>query len=110
MSVPLLRWRTRTLLGAVAVAFGATLAATATRAGIGIFAPATIPFAPFILAVLVATLLSGYAAGLMALTAGLFIGWFFFLEPAFSFAFPSQNEIASLALFIVVGGRGNQCR
>ena len=52
---------------------------------------------------LVAALVSGYAAGSIALTAGLGTAWYFFLEPAFSFALPSQNEVASLLLFAVVG-------
>ncbi len=88
----------------MAVALGSTLAATMVRASIGLVAPSAIPFAPYILAILVTTLVSGYAAGLIALTAGLLTAWYFFLEPAFSFELHSRNEVASIVLFIIVCG------
>jgi len=104
MPFPLLLWRTQSWLGAIAVALLSTLAATGVRALIGMVAPTAIPFAPYILATLVATLVSGYAAGLIVLTFGLFTSWYFFLEPAFSFELKSRDDWASLLLFVVVCG------
>jgi PAS domain S-box-containing protein len=104
MSFPLLRWRTRSWVGAIAVALGSTVAATAVRASIGLVAPTAIPFAPYILAILVTTFISGYAAGLIALGVGLITAWYFFMEPAFSFDLPSSNEVASILLFALVCG------
>jgi PAS domain S-box-containing protein len=104
MGMPLLRWRTRTRSGAVAVALCATLSAALLRAVIGVVAPGAVPFATFIVAVLVATLLSGYPAGLLSLATGLVISWYFFLPPPFSFELNSVNEVASLLLFAIVAG------
>jgi PAS domain S-box-containing protein len=103
MTLDLLRLRTRSLPSGVTVVVLTTLAAAAVRAAIGATAPDTVPFAPFILAILLSTLLSGYAAGLAALAAGLVTAWYFFLEPAFSFAWKSHNDVASAALFFAVG-------
>jgi PAS domain S-box-containing protein len=78
------------------------MAASVIRASIGIAAPAAVPFATYILAVLLTTLISGYAAGLIALIVSLIAAWYFFLEPAFSFALASRNEWASVLLFVIV--------
>ena len=103
MTFELTRLRTRSLKIGIAVVVLTTLAAAAVRALIGMAAPGALPFAPFILAILLTTLLSGHLAGLAALTAGLVTAWFLFLEPVFSFAWKSQNDVASSALFFVVG-------
>jgi hypothetical protein len=79
MFLPLLRWRTHSWFGGLAVALGSTVAATVVRAIIGLVAPSSIPFATYILAILVTTLVSGYASGLVALSAGLGTAWYFFL-------------------------------
>ena len=104
MSFPLLRWRTHSWFGAITVALVSTAAATLVRASIGMVAPTATPFAPYFLAILVTALASGYAAGLIAATAGLIISWYFFLEPAFSFELRSRNEVASIVLFVIVCG------
>jgi PAS domain S-box-containing protein len=101
-SLPPPRWRIGSSSGSLAVALGAALAALIVRAAIGIVAPGAVPFAPFILAVLVATLLSGYVAGFACMAASLFAAWYFFVPPAFSFAITSRNDAASLILFLIV--------
>jgi PAS domain S-box-containing protein len=104
VSFPLLRWRTHSWFGAIAVALVSTVAATLVRASIGLFAPTAIPFAPYFLAILVTTLAAGYPAGLFAAAVGLITAWYFFLEPAFSFELRSRNEVASIFLFIIASG------
>jgi PAS domain S-box-containing protein len=99
----LLGWRISSLGGCVAAVLVATLLATLLRAAIGLMAPATVPFAPFILAVLVVTFLCGYAAGLAALGLGSFTAWYLFVAPSFSFFDKSQSAVASLVLFWIVG-------
>ena len=86
----------------VLLALALTAVATALRGGLELLAPTTAPVAPYFLTSVLAALLGGVVAGLVALGAGLLAAWFFFMRPAFSFTLtPGQG--ASLIVFGLTG-------
>jgi PAS domain S-box-containing protein len=60
------------------------------------------PYLPFTLAVMVAGRFAGRGPALAATAGGVLCSWYFLLEPRFSFA-ATPAQLASLALFAVVG-------
>jgi len=103
MNFPLLRLRNRSAASGVSMALATTLVAALLRGGVGLLAPGTFPFAPFIIAVLVTALVSGYVAGLIALALGLLTACMFLLGPAFDVGMISAKDITGSILFILIG-------
>jgi len=76
-------------------------AATLLRLAIAIVAPGAIPFATFFPAVLIAALIAGTPAGIVATFVSALAGWYLFVPPRFSLAHTQQADVVSLALFFV---------
>lgn len=83
-----------------AVAIGLVGLATALRFLLGLFEDGVVPFALFFPAVVIATLLSGYRAGSVALVLSVLVTWFVFLPPPFSFALKDAAAHLNVLLFI----------
>jgi PAS domain-containing protein len=62
-----------------------------------------VPYITFYPAILVAALLGGFGAGLLALVLCSLSAWYLFLTPSFSFELSSE-QVFSLLLFIALGG------
>jgi len=85
---------------AVGFAFFCILVATALRLGADyLVGPGLVPMAPFYPAVMIATLIAGYEAGLIALVASVLLGWWAFTEPFFSWRIDSPADTVSLVIF-----------
>ncbi len=82
-----------------AAAIGLVALATVVRFTIGLFEDGVVYFAVFYPAVVLATLLSGYRAGIVALMLSLLAVWFLFLPPPYTFALKEQSAHVNLALF-----------
>jgi PAS domain S-box-containing protein len=80
------------------------LVAFAARLALDLVAPGVIPFATFYPAVLLATLVGGWLAGVVTLASGLLLVWYLVMPPRFSFAVESSGQALSLALFAVTAG------
>jgi PAS domain S-box-containing protein len=74
------------------------------HAGLEAVAPGTVPFASYFPAVLAATLMCGWPAGLVTLVAGTLLSWYVFVPPRYSFAIETLGQGVSLALFVVTAG------
>jgi PAS domain S-box-containing protein len=61
------------------------------------------PFLLLALAVLVAAWFGGRGPGLIATAAGALMGWYFLLEPRFSFQLAQPQQAFELAFFVLVG-------
>jgi two-component sensor histidine kinase len=83
-----------------AVAIGLVGLATLLRFLLGLFAEGVVPFALFFPAVVIATLLSGYRAGIVALALSIIVTWFVFLPPPFSFELKEAAAHLNVLLFI----------
>lgn len=87
-----------------AVAIGLVSFATAVRSLLGLFQPDVLYFAVFYPAVVLATLLSGYRAGLVALVLSLLVVWILFLPPHYTIQLKAPAAHVNLALFSVSSG------
>jgi two-component sensor histidine kinase len=84
-----------------AVAIGLVGLAAFLRFFIGLFEQGVVYFALFYPAVVIATLLSDYRAGIVALVLFVIAAWFLFLPPQFSFALKETAALVNIALFTV---------
>lgn len=87
-----------------ALAVGLVLSAVALRFLLGLVDHGVLYFALFYPAVVVATLLSGYRAGLLALILSIVAVWFLFLPPPFSFQLKESAAHLNIALFAFSSG------
>ena len=62
-----------------------------------------VPFSTLFPAVLLAAVLGGGGAGLLALVLALVSAWYFILPPAFSFVLERRSDIVNLGLFGLSG-------
>ena len=62
-----------------------------------------VPFSTLFPAVLLAAVLGGEFAGLLALVLALLSAWYFILPPAFSFALERRSDFVNLGLFGLSG-------
>lgn len=85
-----------------AVGLGLAGVALGARALIETLAPGVVPFALLFPAILVATGIAGWTAGVVALLSGGLISWYFLLPPLGSFAIDAARA-ANLALYTVSG-------
>lgn len=83
-----------------AVAIGLVGLATSLRFLIGLFEQGVVYFALFYPAVVMATLLSGYRAGIVALVLSVMAVWFLFLPPPLSFEVKAPASAVNISLFI----------
>ena len=74
--------------------------AAAARFGLGLIEPGLVPFATFYPAVLLVALYGGVAAGIAAVVLSVFLSWWLFLRPAFSFTPIETNDIVNLVVFV----------
>jgi two-component sensor histidine kinase len=81
------------------IALALTAAAAGLRAALQPVAPDAVPFAPFFVSTLLAALLGGAPAGLVAAGAAMPLAWYLFLPPVPGWTL-SVAAVASLALFI----------
>lgn len=85
----------------------ATLAATATATGIGIFARDALPreATGFVFIAIIAgtASLSGVGPGLFAAACGFLVWNFFFLPPVFTFSVADPRDVVALAVFLGLG-------
>ena len=84
-------------------AFGFALvcvgAATLLRLVIDFVAPDAVPFATYFPAILIATLIAGTAAGVLAMALGALVSWYIFVPPRFSMSNLRTEDVVSLLLF-----------
>lgn len=86
------------LPASIALCVACVIAAALVRVLLGVLGP-TLPFATFFPAVLVSALFGGLIAGLLSIVLSIFIVWWAFAEPAFSFAMPDRVHLANYVLF-----------
>lgn len=86
-----------------AFAFAALCVAVAAlvRLAIDLVAPGAVPFATFFPAILAAALVGGVAAGIAATLLSAFTSDWMFVPPRFSLAIPRNDDLVSMAMFIV---------
>ena len=83
-----------------AVAIGLVGLAASLRFLVGLFEQGVVYFALFYPAVVIATLLSGYRAGIVALVLSVIAVWLLFLPPPFSVALKEPAAHLNIVLFI----------
>jgi two-component sensor histidine kinase len=84
---------------AFAFALCCVAVATLLRLAIDLVAPDAVPFATFFPAILIATLIAGTAAGLVATVLSALAAWSMFVPPRFSMGHLHTGDIVSLGLF-----------
>jgi two-component sensor histidine kinase len=87
-----------------AIAIGLVVLATLLRFVLGLLDTGILYFALFYPAVVIATLLSGYRAGLLALIASLMVVWYLFLPFQFSFVLKNPAAPINIVLFVLSSG------
>ncbi len=87
-----------------AATIGLVALSTLLRFTLGLFEQGVLYFALFYPAVVVATLLSGYRAGILALVLSVIAVWFLFLPPPLSFASKAPATVLNLVLFGLSSG------
>lgn len=87
---------------AFAFAVACVVVAALTRHLLGLIDPASVVFAPYIPAVLAATLIGGLPSGLIALVLGGFSAWWSFLPPTHAFLPIAQDGIISLLIYCAI--------
>jgi PAS domain S-box-containing protein len=92
------------LLSQMGVATALLAAVGVGRAIIEAMAPGVAPFALLYPAVLAATLIAGWACGLMVTTTGGVVAWFFLLDRLVAPPARTLADIVSLALYFVASG------
>src|SRR5215475_8162361 len=98
VDIPALRPGT---VGAYAFAFACTAVATALRVAIDPYVEG-VQWVTFFPAVMIATLVSGFGAGLFCILLSTGAGVFFILPPRFSFHFESLSELLVTLLFVLI--------
>ena len=91
------RWLRATLEHLAAVAFAA--AALLLRVALGAFDKDLLPFSLAFPAVLLATLLGRWTAGMLAVVTAAALGWYLVLQRPNSFDLPNPTDAANLVLF-----------
>jgi len=81
------------------VAIAAVSVAAVLRFVLGLIEPGVLYFALFYPAVLLATLVGGYRAGLVATVLSLVVVWYCFLPPEFEFVFKNRGSVLNITLF-----------
>jgi PAS domain S-box-containing protein len=84
---------------AYGIAIAAIAVATLIRWGIGEYVLGRIPFTLYFPAIVIATLLGGLWPGILATILSVFVAWFLFIPPEFSFSLNSPDA-TSLLVFI----------
>jgi two-component sensor histidine kinase len=74
-------------------------AATVLRLAIDMVAPDAVPFATYFPAILIAALIGGGTAGVVAALTGALAGWYMFIPPRFSMGHLHSADVFSLGLF-----------
>jgi PAS domain S-box-containing protein len=92
-----------TLVVQVAVGFLLATTALLLRAGADLIAPGVAPFVLLFPAILLATGVAGWQAGLVALAAGALFGWYFLLPPFEAWTLNERSGV-SLGLYLVSAG------
>lgn len=85
---------------AFAFALLCVVVATLLRLAIDLIASNAVPFATYFPAVLIATLIAGTAAGVVAMALSALVAWFMFVPPRFSMGHLHADDIVSLGLFV----------
>lgn len=88
---------------AYGVALACVLAATLLRLLIDMVSPGAVPFVTFFPALLIATLVGGAAAGIVATLIGAVLSWWLFIEPRFAWMLVSKDHIVSVLLYLFAG-------
>jgi two-component sensor histidine kinase len=82
---------------------GCALAGALARASVDPLLPPGVPFPTFWVAADIATIVAGWRAGALTVAMGALMGWFFWMEPRFSFGLPPGGAFV-IALFVVLAG------
>ena len=98
-----LKWRVENLAKGLGFALLATALAALGRALIGIVAPTAVPFATFLLAVLITTFVAGWLPGILSILLGALAAVYLFFAPRYSLDVVSLDDWASVILFLMVG-------
>jgi two-component system, sensor histidine kinase PdtaS len=109
------RFRLQSTLAAFGFAIASVAVATALRLALGLFTADLVAFALYYPAVLIASLVSGRAAGALALVLGGLMSWWAFMPPYFTVIPPALGQALNLgvyvlasALIVVTAGRYRQ--
>jgi two-component sensor histidine kinase len=89
---------------ALSCALACVVVATLLRLAIDLIAPDAIPYATYFPAILIAALMGGAAAGILAAVASALAGWSMFIPPRFSMAHLHFDDVVSLGLFFFAAG------
>jgi len=100
-----LHWiaRPRSFVGAFAIMFAAISIATGIRFALGLIAPATVPFAFYFPAVLVAAATGGFVTGILATLVSIFVASYLFFGMRALPDATDVTQIVSIAVFFVNG-------
>lgn len=90
-------------LEAYGAALACVLAATLLRLLIDLISPGAVPFVTFFPALLIATLVGGAAAGLVATVLGAVLSWWLFIEPRFSWVLADKDHVVSVVIYLFSG-------
>jgi two-component sensor histidine kinase len=85
-----------------AIGFAVLCVAVATllRMAIDLIAPNAVPFATFFPAVLIATMVGGVAAGVVAMLLSGIVAWYVFVTPQFEWSPLTTENVTSMCLFV----------
>jgi two-component sensor histidine kinase len=86
---------------AYSAAFLCVAAATLARLAIDLIAPNAVPFATFFPAVLIATMIGGMAAGIVAMVLSAAAAWWAFIPPRFTWDGLTPTQVVNLCLFFL---------